>query len=200
MQVIILDLERRKTLYSILVFSAITLFISCQSKISTDIPPEMIENKSIPIMDAADFETTYNDSGIIRYHLTTPRLLFFPDEKNPKRDKHYEFPQGFHVQNYDQNQKIESELSGNYGKLNLNEGKWFATGNVVMINNQGDTLRTEELNYHEKENLIFTDKFVSLKKGEQYITGTGGFKSDAQMTKWSFIKTQGHVYLEDANE
>lgn len=183
---------RNKTFIA-LITGLIAIFISCQTKVATDIPPDLIEKKAIPSMDAINFETNFNDSGIVRYHLKTPRLLVFSQEKTPYR----EFPDGFLLQEYDNNKKIRSELSANYGKEFMNEGKWLATGNVVMVNNKGDTLRTEELNYIAKEDLIYTDKFVSIKKGDQFITGSGGFKSDAQMTKWSFIKTKGHVYMED---
>jgi LPS export ABC transporter protein LptC len=175
------------------IIGILVIFISCQSRVATDIPPDLLENKAIPSMDAADFETTFIDSGVVRYHLKTPRLLVYSEEKVPYR----EFPEGFHLQEYDNNKKIISELSGNYGKQFIKEGKWLATGNVVLVNTKGDTLRTEELNYNEKDNLIYTDKFVSIKKGDQFITGTGGFKSDAQMTKWSFIRTKGHVYMEE---
>jgi LPS export ABC transporter protein LptC len=175
---------------------AVAIFISCiscQTKVATDIPPDLIEKKAIPSVDAVNFETNFIDSGVVRYHLKTPRLLVFSQEKTPYR----EFPDGFLLQEYDNNKKIISELSANYGKEYINEGKWLATGKVVMVNNKGDTLRTEELNYIAKEDLIYTDKFVSIKKGDQFITGSGGFKSDAQMTKWSFLKTKGHVYMED---
>ena len=64
-----------------------------------------------------------------------------------------------------------------------------------MVNNAGDTLKTEELIFLEKEDLIFSDQFVSIKKGDQYITGSGGFKSDTQMSKWEFVKTKGHIYV-----
>lgn len=176
-----------------LIIGVVMIFISCQSKVPTDIPPDLLENKAIPSMDAVSFETTFIDSGIVRYHLKTPRLLEFSAEKIPYR----EFPEGFHLQEYDQNKKIISELSGNYGKEFIKDRKWLATGNVVLVNNKGDTLRTEELNYLEKDDLIYTDKFVSIKKGDQFITGSGGFKSDAQMTKWAFISTKGHVYMEE---
>ena len=66
-----------------------------------------------------------------------------------------------------------------------------------MVNNKGDTLRTEELNYLTQEDKIYTEKFVSIKKGDQFITGTGGFESDTQMSKWTFKKTQGHIYVEE---
>jgi len=176
-----------------LVICVMMLIISCQSKVSTDIPSDLLESKPIPSLDATNFETTFTDSGVVRYHLKTPHLLQFTEEKNP----YMEFPEGFHLQEYDKDKKIKSELSANYGKEYINERKWLATGNVVMVNNKGDTLRTEELNYLEKEDLIYTDKFVSIKKGGDFIKGVGGFKSDAQMTKWSFIKTSGNVYMQD---
>ena len=175
-----------------LIMGIILAFISCQSKVAIDIPPGLLENKPIPSLDAVDFETTYFDSGFVKYHLKTPRLLDFSGEKV----SYLEFPDGFHLQEFDDHGKIISKLSGNYGKEYIKEQKWLATGNVILINNRGDTLRTEELNYNEKEDLIYTDKFVSIKKGDQFITGSGGFKSDAQMTKWSFIRTKGHIYVE----
>ena len=186
-----------KQFFPLLFPIVLLLVFSCQSKVSSDIPPEIVEKKSIPQLDATDFETTLNDSGIIRYHLKTPRLLVFPEERNPKRDEYYEFPQGFHVQEYDQDRKIKSEMSGNYGKYYTKLGKWYASGNVVMINSKGDTLRTEELNYDQKKDLIYSDKFVSIRRGGQDFNGSGGFKSNSQMTSWTFMKTQGHVYIED---
>jgi LPS export ABC transporter protein LptC len=177
----------------ILIFGALIFIVSCQSKVSTDIPIDLLENKSIPIVDATKFETTYTDSGVVRYHLKTNRLLDFSNEKV----RYHEFPEGFHLQAFDKDKKITSELSGNYGKEFIDEGRWIATGNVVMVNNKGDTLRTEELNYVQKEDLIYTNKFVSIKKGDQFINGYDGFKSDAQMTKIQIKNTKGHVYMEE---
>ncbi|MEI6276750.1 MAG: LPS export ABC transporter periplasmic protein LptC [Prolixibacteraceae bacterium] len=170
----------------------ILLFFSCQTKVAADLAPELLKNTSIPTLEALNFETFYTDSGVVRYHLQTPKLLIFDDAKQRYKD----FPEGFLVQKYDLNRKIISQMSGNHGKYFDLEKKWEANGNVVLVNSQGDTLRSEELKYHETEDLIFSDQFVSIKKGDQYITGTGGFKSDAQMTKWSFIKTKGHIYVE----
>ncbi len=182
----------------LMIIGFFVLVFSCQSKVSSDISSEIIEKKSVPQLDAVNIETTYNDSGIIRYHLTAPRLLFFPEERNSRKEAYREFPEGFHVQKYDQNKKIESEMSANYGKEFINEGRLYASGNVIMINAKGDTLRTEELNYKQKEDLIYTDRFFSITKASgDNMNGTGGFKSDAQMTKWTFMKTKGHVYMED---
>lgn len=168
------------------------LLISCQTKVSTDLPVDLLKSNKLLAMEAANFETFVTDSGVVKYHLQTPKLLIYDDPKEPYKD----FPDGFLLQKYDMNRKIISQLSGNHGKYFDNEKKWEANGNVVLVNAEGDTLRSEELKYHETEDLIFSDQFVSIKKGDQYITGSGGFKSDSQMTRWSFMKTQGHIYVE----
>jgi LPS export ABC transporter protein LptC len=180
-------------IFFVSIIGMLVTLISCQSKVTIDIPPDLIEKKIVPSMDAVDFETTFIDSGVVRYHLKTPRLLVFKDVKMPYK----EFPEGFHLEEYDNNKKVISKLSGNYGKQFDKEGKWLATGNVVLVNIKGDTLRTEELNYSEKDDLIYTDKFVSINKGDHFIIGEEGFKSDAQMTKLFIFKTKGHVYMED---
>ena len=169
------------------------LFISCGSKVASDIPPDLLTNKKTPTVEAFNFETSYTDSGVVRYFLKTPRLLIFSQEKSPYK----EFPDGFHLQRYDKNKKIVSELSANYGKNFEIEQKWLATGNVIMVNDKGDTLRSEELIYLIKEDKIYSEKFVNIKKGDQDITGSGGFESDSQMKKWAFKKTKGHIYITD---
>jgi len=152
----------------------------------------MLISKKIPSLEEIDFQSNYTDSGVVRYYLTTPKMLVVDKEKEPYK----EFPDGFHVQQFDENKKIISELSANYGKNFEREQKWLATGNVVMVNDKGDTLRTEELIFLEKQNRIFSEKFVSIKKGEQFFTGSGGFESDTQMTKWTFKKTKGYAYVD----
>ena len=167
--------------------------ISCQTKVSSDIPQEVLKNAHLPAVEALNFETFISDSGVVKYHMQTPRLLVYDDPKNPYKD----FPDGFIFQKYDINRKIISQMSGNHGKYYESQKKWEANGNVVLVNIQGDTLRSEELKYNEAEDLISSDQFVSIKKGDQYITGAGGFKSDAQMSKWSFYKNKGHLYVKE---
>ncbi len=168
------------------------IFFACQTKVSTDIPSDILKSNKLLAMEANNFETFVTDSGVVKYHLQTPKLLIYDDPKVPYKD----FPNGFLLQKYDSDRKIISQLSGNHGKYFDLEKKWEANGNVVLVNSEGDTLRSEELKYHETEDLIFSDQFVSIKKGDQYITGSGGFKSDSQMTRWSFMKTKGHIYVD----
>ena len=136
----------------VICIASTVLLFSCSSKVASDIPADLINSKKIPSVEAFNFQTFYTDSGVVRYFLRTPRLLIFDREKSPYK----EFPEGFHLQQFDNNKKIISELSANYGKNFEKEEKWLATGNVVMVNNKGDTLRSEELIYLIKEDKIYS--------------------------------------------
>ena len=177
----------------VLSLGATMLILSCSTKVASDLPTDLISVKKPPSIEATDFQTFLTDSGVVRYFLKTPKLLIYDQEKEPYK----EFPEGFHLQQFDGNKKIISELSANYGKNFEIEDKWLATGNVVLVNNKGDTLRSEELIYLIKAEKIYTDKFVSIKKGDDVINGSGGFESDTQMTKWTFKKTRGQIYVGD---
>ena len=180
---------------SIIIGFFVMLMISaCQVKVSTDIPAELLNETKKLDMEATNFETFYTDSGVVKYHLQAPKLLVYDSEKPPYKD----FPDGFIMQRYDLNRKIISQLSGNHGKYFVNEKRWEANGNVILVNSEGDTLRSEELKYNQAQDLIYSDQFVSIKKKDQYLSGSGGFKSDTQMSKWAFIKTKGHLYVEGA--
>ena len=186
--------QRHKILGIVALFMVVAILIlSCSSKVASDIPPDLISSKKTPSLEYTDFQTSFTDSGVVKYFLKTPKLLSFDQEKEPYK----EFPEGFHLQQFDENRKVISELSANYGKNFVREKKWLATGNVVMINNKGDTLTTEELVYLTQEDRIYSDKFVNIKKGDLDFSGTGGFESDTQMKKWTFKKTKGHIYVED---
>jgi len=189
--------EREKgsqTFGSLIIGLFVILMISaCQTKVSTDIPAELLNDTKMQDMEATNFETFYSDSGVVKYHLQAPKLLVYDDPKNRYND----FPDGFIMQRYDLNRKIISQMSGNHGKYFVNEKRWEASGNVVLVNSEGDTLKSEELKYNQVEDLIFSDQFVSIKKGDQIFFGNGGFKSDTQMTKWSFFKTTGQLYMKE---
>jgi len=187
--------ERGSQIYGCIVIGlfVILMISACQTKVSTGIPTNLLNETKKLDMEATNFETFYTDSGVVKYHLQAPKLLVYDNEKPPYKD----FPDGFIMQRYDLNRKIISQLSGNHGKYFVNEKRWEASGNVVLINSEGDTLRSEELKYNQVEDLIYSDQFVSIVKAGQNINGSGGFKSDTQMTKWSFLKTTGHLYMKE---
>lgn len=181
-----------KSSIAALSLGAAMLLLSCQSKVEADLPSKLIEQEELPTVDATDFEMTYTDSGIVRYRLTTPRLLEFDNKKDP----YTEFPDGFHIVEFDKNQKKTSGISANYGKQFKKEQKWVAIGNVVAVNADGDTLKTEKLTWLQKEKRIFSDKYVRIIRSDQVITGIG-LESDENLKNWKILQPKGTLYVNE---
>jgi len=167
------------------------LFLSCSRGEKQDIPQDNFEEQNYPAIDATDFELIFTEDGIERYHLNTPKLVQFDTKERP----YVEFPDGFHITEFDENRNITSELSANYGKHFEKEKKWEAMGNVIAINAEGDTLRTEHLFMLEKEEKIYSDKYVRITSKDRIITGIG-FESDQDMKNWIIKKPKGTIYGE----
>jgi LPS export ABC transporter protein LptC len=181
-----------KSSIAALSIGAAMLLLSCQSKVEADLPSKLIEQEELPTVDATNFETTYTDSGIVRYRLTTPRLLEFDNKKDP----YTEFPDGFHIIEFDKNQNVTSGISANYGKHFEKEKKWEAIGNVIAINDKGDTLKTEKLIWLEKEKRIYSDKYVRIIRKDQVITGIG-LESDENLKNWKILQPKGSLYVNE---
>lgn len=165
------------------------LFLSCADRSRLAVTKDSNVNDNLPALDSEGYELSFTENGIVVYFLTTPRLIKYEDKDDP----YIEFPDGFHVMKFGLDRVKISELSANYGKRFEKEQKLEAIGNVIAINAEGDTLRTEHLIMLEKDDRIFSDKYVRIIKKEQVITGIG-FESDSEMKNWTITNPRGTIY------
>jgi LPS export ABC transporter protein LptC len=71
-----------------------------------------------------------------------------------------------------------------------------AIGNVVAVNADGDTLKTEKLTWLQKEKRIFSDKYVRIIRSDQVITGIG-LESDENLKNWKILQPKGTLYVNE---
>lgn len=172
-----------------LFIGAAILFSGCESNIEQIKAFSSTEN--LPVLEAQNFQTTFTDSGQIRFSLKAPKLMIFEtDGKDYK-----EFPEGMELVKFDANHNITSTLSANYAKEFIEENKWEVKNNVIATNAQGDTLKTEHLIWDEKADKIHTEEFVRIIRENQVFTGVG-LVSDQTMQNWKILKPQGTIYVE----
>ena len=174
---------------ALIIIGATMLFFSCKN----DVPK--IENSSetlnLPSVTANNYQITYYDSTYIQFRLTTPKLNQYDDKEDP----YTEFPQGFKVEKFDRNKNIISSIKGNYGKYFKKDDRYEAFGNVVSVNDKGDTLRTEKLIWDKKEERVFTDQFVQIIQADKVITGIG-LESDQEFKNWKILEPKGTIYID----
>jgi len=165
------------------------LFFSCINNKIEEINELSTSNRHNG-MTANKFELLYSDSGIVVFKLITPRLIRYDQAKEPFT----EFPDGVIVEKYDKNMKIISKISSDYAQYFNKEKQWIAKNNVVVINQNNDSLKTEELIWEEKDKKIHSDKFVTIIRAEQIINGIG-FESDQSLADWQIKEVTGDIYL-----
>lgn len=179
----------RKIYIAALLSGAAILFFGCANdieKIKAFSSPE-----TLPVIYAENYETTFTDSGIVRFFLKTPLLMNYDNEGKSFR----EFPQGLELSRYDEHGRIVSHITARYAKQFEKENKWEAKNDVVAINLAGDTLKTDHLIWDEKQGKIYSDLYVKIIRPDQIITGIG-FESDLTMEKWKIKNPRGTIYVE----
>ena len=165
------------------------LFYSCSNDIETI--KAFSSDEERPALTAENFEMIFSDSTIIRYKMQTPELIRFDEENDP----FMEFPQGVYIEQFDNKMQVISSLSANYARYYEKEERWEVKNNVVAVNAQNDTLKTEELIQDQKNGRVYSEQFVKIIRKDQIITGIG-FESDQEMSDWKVKKPRGTLYVD----
>lgn len=174
---------------AILSLGIAVLFFSCKSDIEK--VKEFSDLQNQPNMIAEGFEMLYSDSTVIRYKLNTPKLINMEDADPP----YLEFPEGVHIEKFDTKMQITASISADYAKRFTKENKWEAKNNVVAVNSNGDTLKTEQLTWDEKKEKIYSKEFVEIISPDRIITGIG-LEADQDLTSWKIPNLKGTVYVD----
>jgi LPS export ABC transporter protein LptC len=175
-----------------LVTGTAILLLACEDnleKIKAFSAPE-----ELPVVEAINFKTQVTDSGKVVFQLKAPKL----QQYNIDNKSYVEFPLGMEMIKYDERQRIISSITADYARQFEKEKRWEAKNNVIATNAQGDTLKTELLNWDEKEGRIHTEEFVRIIRADQIITGIG-FQSDQSMQNWKIKNPKGTIYINVEN-
>ena len=145
-------------------------------------PDIMIENMS-SVYKYENKERAFIKAPIAQY--------FFKDRTNPKM----EFPRGLDAVFYNDSLQPISTIHCKYAVYYEKKQLWKLSGDVVVTNPEGSTLRTQELYYDESKQTIYSIKFVEVTdpKGN-IIRGKGGFTSNMDFTEYEFKNVDGTIY------
>lgn len=154
---------------------------------------KVTQQDTLPIEVVRDIEVIYSDSGLVQAKLTGPVMEHYLGD-NP----YIEFPEGVHVEFYDNMMNVESELTSKYAISYENEKKMEARNDVVVINKKGEELKTELLIWEEKTQKIHTPEFVTITTADEIMYGDG-FEANQDFTKYKIINIEGTMLINDEN-
>ena len=122
----------------------------------SDLPDEII----------VEFVTEESDSGRLRWKLSAPQAERFNNKKVFLMDR----PR---IMFYDDAGVLKTTLVSQRGEYSQETHDMLAYGNVVVTSEEGDILETDSLRYVNADNMIVSDSFVKLTRGNDVITGYG---------------------------
>lgn len=163
--------------------------ISCENK--TDFIPKS-DFLNYPSITVSDFRTVVDDSGKVQVIMSSKLMEQYDDKDEP----YTEFRTGIRVEFFDGKPDLQGSVTAKYAKFYKNENLWELKDSVVVINEKNDKLETEVLNWDQKKDLIYTDRFVKITSADQIIQGFG-FESDSHLNHQKIKKVSATIYIED---
>lgn len=153
-----------------------------------------LDNETMPSMRDDSVTMLISDSGLIKYKLITKNWEFFENAKDP----HWYFPEGIYLEQFDTSfQKqvaIKADTAWHFTLRKL----WKLKGNVFIENIQDETFSTDELFWDEKEQKVYSDKYIEINRPEKLMLKGIGFESNLNMTQYRIFRPHDtDIYFED---
>ena len=171
---------------AILKLLLLPLLFSCEK------PEELqeIQEYTGPFKEAEDIELYYTELMKVKTKVKAKVVWEF---QNGDR----EFPEGIFIQFYDEDGNVTSELEADKAFYTKKENLWRGVGDVEVKDMiEGQQLNSEELFWKPDQEKIYTEKFVTIRDGEQVLYGTG-LEAKQDFSTWFIKNVEGEFYLDD---
>ena len=144
-----------------------------------------------------DPETTYtmkttgvisliSDSGVTRYRANAKEWLVYGKAQEP----YWYFPKGIYVEKFDSLFHTEASIEADTAYYYDKQGLFQFVGQVEVKSLQGERFETEELFWNQKEDKVYSDRFIRIEQEDKIITGVG-FESNQNMTRYTIRESRG---------
>ena len=174
----------------IIVFLTTTLF-SCVNDM--EVVYKYIDEEIEPDMVGDNVEALYSDSARLQMKLSTPLLKQFTSAKEQRR----EFPEGLHVWFYEKTGELKAEITANWAKQDIENKLWEARGNVVIINDEGSKLETEQFFWDQKKGIVYSEKYTKITNSDGSVFSGNRFSANQDFSKPKLIEGKGTIVLKD---
>lgn len=165
-----------------MVIVMLLFWTSCNKK-EGDFVDIKFDPEITPTMSTESVVTFISDSGITRYKLIAQKWLVFDKAKDP----YWYFPEGLYLERFDPSFNIEATIIADTAWNYTAKRLWRLKGNVHVRNMQGEEFRSDELFWDEKQEKVYSDKYIEIKRGDSELKGYG-FESNQEMNEYRIFR------------
>lgn len=141
-------------------------FSSCSN--SVEEAKLIVSRANVNIEQGKNVQINYSDNGVVRIQASGPTATRYNTEK-----PYMEFSDGIQILFYNQDHQIDSKLTAKYATAIENSKSMTARDSVVVVNNKGELLNTDELIWDEDKKIIYSNSFVKITTADEIIYGNG---------------------------
>lgn len=179
----------RKSIFFLLLTAALS---ACSTKM------ESLNNFNVDETFADLSITNLNTKYYSVHRLQTTITAPIADNYETVDQPYMEFPKGVDVIFYDEHLKEQSRMTADYAVYYSKKKLWEARKNVVIKNEMGTSLRTEQLFGDEVRKKIFSVKKSTVVDPDgTLIVGKQGFESDMSFRNYKFLDVNGVVNMQN---
>jgi len=153
------------------------------------------KKKDFPSRTLINAHVIYKDSGKIVLDLKAPLIEEYAMIDSPFT----KFPDGVKMYFYSKN-NIDSPgfLRANWGMMSEIKGLYEGRGNVVVISEKGDTLKTQQLFWNKKLRKIYTRDtvFIISKEGDS-LRSNNGLEAKDDLSEYMLFNNSGIKFYEE---
>ena len=164
--------------YFLILMSLILLFNSCgENKVKPTID-KSLKVEELPSQESWNSTIFFTDSGKTKAILKAGHLRVFENSQETLLDS------SIKLDFYNDDQVKTTTLTAKRGRVNDATEDLYAMDSVVAVSDSGVTLKTEELEWRNKDKKIVSDKFVTITSDKEIIQGYG-FESDQHLQNYT---------------
>lgn len=143
-----------------------------------------------PTLTMDSISTKMSDSAKVIVKLKAAR-------QNNLQNGDQEWPESIYLEYLDKNGEVISTFRADYVIYTSKDRIYRAEGNVVVTNSEnGDELNTEELFWDPNKEEFYTERFVTIKSGDEVHTGEG-LRADQDFSFYKIMKPEGTILIEE---
>jgi LPS export ABC transporter protein LptC len=110
-------------------------------------------------------------------------------------EPYWYFPDGVYLEKFDTTFNIEASIQADTAHYFRRHSLWQLDGNVDVSNTEGVRLETPQLFWDENKEIIYSDSFVKITKGEDINTGIG-FLSNKDLSEYKIFNSTANFVVE----
>ena len=101
-----------------------------------------------------------------------------------------------YLEKFDSIFQVEASIKADTAYYYNKDELWKLMGHVDIKNLKGERFSTELLYWNQREQRIYSDRFIRIEQPDRIITGRG-FESNQQMTVYKIHKPEGVFYIDE---